>query len=421
MAVTSDPGGDTRPAFESMWTDLAGVGRDPMRGGFSRHAFDHADLQMREWFAEQAGRRGLDVEIDRNGNLWAWWGGPGPDALVTGSHLDSVPGGGAFDGPLGVVSALLAVDELRSRGVTPTRPIAVVCFAEEEGGRFGLPCLGSRLLTGATDPDVARRLHDPDGVSLAEAARRAGVDPAGMGPDPDRLGQIGTFVELHVEQGRLLHDVDPAAPVGVGTGIVAHGRWRLTITGQGNHAGTTGIADRRDPMVVAAGAVLAARAVATSFDGAVATVGRMVPNPGGTNVIASSVQLWLDARYGATADTAAVVDSIIARIRQQAQNEGCSVAVYRESLSPEVTFDPALRLELATVLGAPEVPTGAGHDAGVLAAHVPTAMLFVRNPTGISHAPDEHAETDDCLAGVSALADVLASLAVPDAMPAGAP
>ncbi len=421
MAVTSDPGEATRAAFGSIWNDLAGIGRDPVRGGYSRHAFDDADLALREWFAAEASRRGLDVETDRNGNLWAWWGEPGPDALVTGSHLDSVPGGGAFDGPLGVVSALLAVDELRARGVTPARPVAVACFAEEEGGRFGVPCLGSRLLTGATDPDAARALRDPDGVSLADAARRAGLDPAHLGPDPERLARIGTFVELHVEQGRLLRAAGPDAAVGIATGIVAHGRWRLTITGQGNHAGTTAIADRRDPMVVAANAVLVARQVARGQDGAVATVGRIVPNPGGTNVIASSVQLWLDARYGAGADTAAIVDSIVTRVRQLARNEGCEVAVQQESASPEVTFDPGLRERLAGTVHAPEVPTGAGHDAGVLAAHVPSGMLFVRNPTGISHAPQEHVETDDCLAGVAALAAVLEDLSAAKRMTAGVP
>jgi len=413
MAVTKDQGDATRLAFESMWSDLAGVGRDPVRGGYSRHVFDDADLALREWFTAEATRRGLDTETDRNGNLWAWWGEPGPDALVTGSHLDSVPGGGAFDGPLGVASALLAIDELRARGVAPARPVAVACFAEEEGGRFGLPCLGSRLLSGATDPNVARALRDPDGTTLADAARRAGLDPEHLGPDPERLARIGAFVELHVEQGRLLGAADPAAAVAVGTGIVAHGRWRLTITGEGNHAGTTAIADRRDPMVVAAQAVLAARDAARGHDGAVATVGRMVPNPGGTNVIASSVRLWLDTRYGASADTAGVVDQIVARVRQLAHNEGCTVEVAQESASPAVAFDPVLRRRLAGALRAPEIPTGAGHDAGVLGEHVPAAMLFVRNPTGISHAPGEHAETDDCLAGVRALADVLEDLAAP--------
>ena len=397
--------------FGSMWSDLAAVGRDRSLGGYSRHVFDDADLQLREWFTEQAQRRGLEVETDRNANIWAWWGGPGPGAVVTGSHLDSVPGGGAFDGPLGVVSALLAVDELRVRGVQPSRPIAIVCFAEEEGGRFGLPCLGSRLLTGAADPDVVRRLHDPDGTSVADAARRAGFDPGGLGPDPQRLALIGAFVELHIEQGRLLTAADPTAMVGVGAQIVAHGRWRITVAGEGNHAGTTLPVDRHDPMIPAAAAVLAARRVLSLHNGAVATVGRLRPVPGGTNVIASSVDTWLDVRHGTAADTAAVVDEIVAMVREEAELEGCTVTLHRESLTEQVDFDLALSMQLSELLQVPMVPTGAGHDAGILAGSVPAAMLFVRNPSGVSHAPGEHAEAADCEAGVQALADVLATLA----------
>jgi len=396
--------------FAAAWSDLATLGRDRRRGGYSRHVFDDADMQLRDWFTAQALRRGLEVETDRNANLWAWWGEPGPGAVVTGSHLDSVPGGGAFDGPLGVVSALLAVDELRVRQVSPEKPMALVCFAEEEGGRFGLPCLGSRLMTGAAEADQVRRLHDGDGVSFVDAARRVGFDPAGIGREPDRVANIGAFVELHVEQGRLLHGADPNAAVGVGSQIVAHGRWSLTITGEGNHAGTTRAGDRHDLMVPAAAAVLAARRALGRHDGAVATIGRLQPVPGATNVIASSVEAWLDARHGTAADTAALVDEIVASVRAEAELEGCSVVLHRESLSDQVTFDPALTMELAALLDAPVVPTGAGHDAGILAASVPSTMLFVRNPTGVSHAPGEHAETADCLAGVDALADVLAEL-----------
>ncbi|WP_199439386.1 allantoate amidohydrolase [Umezawaea beigongshangensis] len=383
--------------------DIASVGADRRRGGYSRHGFDPAELELREWFGAEAARRGLDVTTDHNGTLWAWWGSPGRDAVVTGSHLDSVPGGGAFDGPLGVVSALGAVDLLRDRGFTPRRPFAIAVFAEEEGGRFGVPCLGSRLSTGSLSPDAARALRDPGGTSLAEAVAAAGLDPARLGPAD--LSSVGVFVELHVEQGRGL-----TVPVGVASSILAHGRWRFTFTGEGNHAGATPVEDRRDPMVPASALVLAARRAAR--DGARATVGRIVPTPGGTNVIASSVDVWLDARAADTPRTRAVVDEITAAARAAAADEGCEVAVTEESYGDTVHFDPGLRDELAAVLGGvPALPTGAGHDAGVLAAHVPAAMLFVRNPTGISHAPAEFAEPDDCEAGVAALATALEHLA----------
>ncbi|QFZ23141.1 allantoate amidohydrolase [Saccharothrix syringae] len=385
--------------------DIADVGRDARRGGWSRHGFDRAELELREWFTAEARRRGLDVRPDRNGNLWAWWGAPGPSAVVTGSHLDSVPGGGEFDGPLGVVSALQAVDLLRSRGFTPAKPLAVVVFVEEEGGRFGVACLGSRLLTGAIRPDAAARLTDPDGVSFGEAAHAAGFDPLRMGRDDRALASIGAFVELHVEQGRGL-----GVPVGLASSILAHGRWRFTFTGQGNHAGATPVEDRHDPMLPAARTVVAARRAATG--GARATVGRVVPNPGGTNVIASSVDLWLDARAADEPRTREVVAAVEAAAREAALDEGCEVAVTEESWGGTVRFDTGLAAEVRSALGdVPALPTGAGHDAGILAAHVPTAMLFVRNPTGVSHAPAEFAEPDDCAAGVVALASVLEHLA----------
>ncbi|HEX6353620.1 allantoate amidohydrolase [Actinophytocola sp.] len=389
---------------------IEGVGRDPKRGGYSRHGFDRAELELREWFVAEAERRGLAVRTDRNGNLWAWWGQPGPDAIVTGSHLDSVPGGGAFDGPLGVVSALSAVDTLREHGFTPTKPLAIVVFAEEEGGRFGVPCLGSRLLSGAVDADVARRLRDPDGVTLAEAVAEAGLDPARLGRDDEALSAIGTFVELHVEQGRGL--IDLGMPIAVADSILAHGRWRFRFTGEGNHAGATLLGDRHDPMVPAAEMVLAARIAASEVDDARATVGRLVPTPGGTNVIASAVDVWLDARAPDDARTRRVLDRIREMAAEAVAREGCELTVTEESYGDTVHFDTGLRDRLVGLLGGvPTLPTGAGHDAGILAAHVPTAMLFVRNPTGVSHAPEEYAEPADCETGADALAAVLGHLA----------
>ncbi len=392
----------------SSLNEISDVGRDPKRGGYSRHAFDAAESELRTWFVERAGRLGLDVETDRNGNIWAWWGTPGPDAVVTGSHLDSVPGGGAFDGPLGVVSALDAVETLQAKGFRPAKPFAVVVFAEEEGGRFGVPCLGSRLLTGTIDADKARGLRDPDGVTFAEAATKSGLDPVRIGLDSERLGMIGRFLELHVEQGRGL--VDLRSPVAVGNTVIAHGRWRFSFSGQGNHAGATLIDDRHDPMIPAAATVLAVRRLAKTMADARATVGRLLPIPGGTNVIASTVDLWLDARVPGP-DTPELVAEIAKAAGEVADQEGCRVEVTKESYSSDVVFDDKLRRDLGTWLGGPpELPTGAGHDAAILAGFVPSGMLYVRNPTGISHSPEEFAEPDDVDHGARALADVLENL-----------
>ena len=228
--------------FDALWHDIADVGRDATTGGYRRYAWTADDTLLREWFTARARERGLDVVTDRAGNLWAWWGDPDADGpgLVVGSHLDSVPGGGAYDGPLGVISALAALDALRDNGFSPTTPIGVACFADEEGARFGIACAGSRLLTGALDPDRARALTDDDGVSLGEAAGHAGLDVQHLGPDPEALRRVGRFVELHIEQGRgLVHSGDA---VGVGSAIWPHGRWRVDLAGRGDHAGTTALA-----------------------------------------------------------------------------------------------------------------------------------------------------------------------------------
>jgi beta-ureidopropionase / N-carbamoyl-L-amino-acid hydrolase len=390
--------------FAEMWEALRPIGR-ARSGGYRRFSWTAADRECRDWFTGEASRRGLTVERDRNGNLFAWWGTPSSDAVLTGSHLDSVPDGGAYDGPLGVVSALAAIDVLRSRGVTPSRALGVAVFAEEEGARFGVACLGSRLLAGAIAPDRARGLRDGDGVTWADAMAAEGYDPAVIGPDPELIGRLGCFVELHVEQGRAL-----TAPVGVASAIWPHGRWRFDFAGQGNHAGTTRLGDRRDPMLPFASTVLAARDAAERHD-AVATMGKVRVTPNGVNAIPSQVLAWLDARAPSDAAVRATVADVRAAAEEAASWHGVQVTLTEESYTPVVDFPTSLRSRMVKVLGgAPVLPTGAGHDAGILSARVPTAMLFVRNPTGVSHAPEEHADLADCLTGVTALADVLEEL-----------
>ncbi|MFE3516865.1 allantoate amidohydrolase [Streptomyces sp. NPDC059166] len=402
-----------------MWRGLAPLGRHPGSGGYRRYAWSEADLECREWFRAQAESRGLVHETDRNGNQWAWLGDPlAGDAVVTGSHLDSVPDGGAFDGPLGVVSAFAALDELRRRGAEFTRPFAVVNFGDEEGARFGLACVGSRLAAGQLTVEQAHRLRDADGVPLPRAMEAAGYDPDAIGPDPGRLARIGAFVELHVEQGRAL-DIG-GDPVGVASAIWPHGRWRFDFRGEANHAGTTRLADRRDPMLPYAETVLAARREA-ELAGGLATFGKIAVEPNGVNAIPSLVRGWLDSRAADQATLDAVVSGVERTAREHAGRAGVDLDVVRESFTPVVDFQHALRDEIRRLLDEPgpdrsgrTVPvlgTGAGHDAGILSASVPTAMLFVRNPTGISHSPAEYAAEDDCVAGVGALADVLEGLA----------
>jgi N-carbamoyl-L-amino-acid hydrolase len=451
-------------SFADLWESLLPAGRDPATGGYRRFSWTSADAECRAWFSRAAEQLGLRPATDRNGNLWAWWdppaagdagapsapaspavaaGGPpaqasaagghgaplpragsagaagepspraGTGAIVAGSHLDSVPDGGAFDGPLGIVSAFAAIELLRERGLVPARPVAVAAFTEEEGARFGVACLGSRLATGAIDPEHARGLRDAAGVTLAEAMAAAGCDPGQLGPDEHLIAGLGAYLELHIEQGRGLADL--RAAVGLGTGIWPHGRWRLEFTGRADHAGTATLPRRRDPMLPFAATVLASRHAAAAH-GALATIGRVIAEPGAVNAVSSMVTAWLDARAPDEAALQATVDQILSAAAEAGRPHAVSVSVRHESATGPVEFDRGLRARLTSVLAAqgisaPVLATGAGHDAGVLAARLPTAMLFVRNPSGVSHAPAEHADRADCLAGTQALAAVLEELA----------
>jgi N-carbamoyl-L-amino-acid hydrolase len=391
-------------SFDAMWTELADIGRVPESGGYRRFAWTRTDHDLRAWFTATATSKGLTVTVDRCGNQWAWWGDPDAGAgVVTGSHLDSVPDGGAYDGPLGVSCAFAAVDALRGRDFVPQRPIGVVNFCDEEGARFGIACAGSRLLTGALEPDRALALRDADGITMAEALVAAGRS-TDVGRDDEALRRVATFVELHVEQGRGLADL--AAPVAVASAIWPHGRFRAELPGEANHAGTTRLADRVDPTLAYARLILAARESAQRH-GAVATCGKVRIDPNGVNAIPALVTAWIDSR-GPVGDD---VRAVVAELSALAEAAGGTLA--EESWTEATMFDADLRERLGGALGEPPVlDTGAGHDAGILAAHgIPTGMIFVRNPTGVSHSPAEFAERDDCLAGVTALTTVLADLA----------
>jgi len=380
--------------FGKLWAEIAPVGR-VAGGGYLRFALTEPELTLRDWFRAQAGRRDMTVTEDGNGNLFAWRGEPwAPGTVLTGSHFDSVPHGGGYDGPLGIVSAFLAADRLPA-----DRRIGIAAFAEEEGGRFGVPCLGSRLLTGSITPEKAAALQDRDGITFRAALGAVPSGPVGT------ISRMAAYVELHIEQGRAL-----TAPVGVASAIWPHGRWRMDFAGAGDHAGTTRMTDRHDPMLAFAHTVLAANREAIR-SGAHATMGRVQVEPNATNAIPSLVSAWLDARAADTATLDRLVDAVIREAGERAGRDGTSLAVTAESVTGEVTFDVPLAEQLSGLLGgAPILPTGAGHDAGVLSGHVPTAMLFVRNPTGVSHSPAEHATDADCEAGIDALATVLEAL-----------
>ena len=289
-----------RPRFDS----LARIGQ-LAGGGLTRLAWTPEDRRARGWFLRQAARLQLRPETDRNGNLWAWWGEPGPGAIATGSHLDTVPRGGAYDGALGVVAGFLAVEALMQAKVAPARPLAVAAFTDEEGARFGTPTLGSRLMVGKLDPHTVLLRQDAKGTTMQDSMQRAGVTPSELGKDEGRAANLSAFVELHIEQGRELSEL--ASPVAMASSVWPHGRWRLILVGEPNHAGTTQMNDRRDPMQVAAAAIEGARRVALELH-TLATMGKIEVDPNGSNSIPGMVTVWLDLR--ASSDSA--IDRAIA-------------------------------------------------------------------------------------------------------------
>lgn len=403
--------------FRAMWAGLDAIGVTPT--GTRRYSWTAEDAALRHWFTAQATARGMDVHTDANGNIRAWWGGrpaDGESGVVTGSHLDSVADGGKWDGPLGVLLGFLAVDVLaaaEARGeFVRGRSLGVVDYMDEEGTRFGVACLGSKLMSGALDPDKARALTDSDGVTLAEAMRAAGADPDAVGRDDAEITRSGTQVEVHIEQGKQLVGLE--APVGVASAIWPHGRWEFVFSGLADHAGTARLVDRKDAALPFAATVLAARAVAEELD-ARATFGRFHVEPGGPNVVPARVVALLDARAATDDVLTDMVDRIAASAREAGETHGVEVTVRKISHAPVVEFDADLRDlhgKLAAEAGEylPEVPTQAGHDSGILAPVMPTSMLFVRSPHGISHSPLEDAADADVLAGLRALVRSLAVL-----------
>ncbi|MEO9175878.1 MAG: allantoate amidohydrolase [Gaiellales bacterium] len=394
--------------YRRLFAELAAIGAEPT--GWNRLAWGPREDDARAWFGETAAQLGLELEQDGAGNLWAIEPGAGSTPLVcAGSHVDTVLDGGAYDGALGVVAALVAVDAVRRTYPGPRRPLAVGCMVDEEGPRFDAAIFGSRMLVGELEiaPLLAR--VDREGSSLAELALARGVTRDSLVAAPAFVERIALWLELHIEQGVAL--VDVPAVVGVATGLAPRERWRAAFVGAANHAGTTPMAGRRDALVAAARTVVAAEAQAATEPGAVATVGRIEARPGASNVIPGSCTLTLDVRARDGAALSRLRDGVLAASER---TEGVTVSWTRESSDVGSRFDDGLRAALTAAASAAGVPAAeiwayAGHDAGVLARHLPAAMLFVRNPTGISHHPDERASEDDCLAGCRVLAGALAA------------
>lgn len=339
---------------------------------------------------------GMEVRVDAVGNLRGVWTpqNAGKRRLVLGSHIDTVPDAGAFDGVLGVVMALEWV-RLAQEILLPLT-IEVIAFSEEEGVRFGVPFIGSRAVAGRFDPALLA-IKDGNGVSVADAIRAFGLDPAKINDarvDADALG----FVEIHIEQGPML-EADGRS-LAVVSRIVGQTRLSLEFAGQANHAGTTPMHMRRDALAAAAEWITAVEALASRTDGLTATVGRVLVEPNAGNVIPGKTRISLDVRHALDAEREKSVEELNTRAHAIAGRRGLGLECTRQMNEPAVPMDERLTAYLATAVEATGLPvrtmaSGAGHDAMVMATRLPTAMLFLRTPGGISHHPAEMVLEED--------------------------
>jgi allantoate deiminase len=397
-----DPGRLERRSTEL--SRIAGRGTSVSRLGLSADEQQARDL-VSGWLAA----KGAHVRRDPAANLFARFGGDG-EAILVGSHLDSVPEGGRFDGVLGVLCAVEAVEALQDANVTLRRPVEVVAWADEEGARFGVGLFGSTAAFGRLARGVADR-RDRDGISIAEALRTLGErgDPAAARRDPK---EFAAYLELHIEQGPRLETA--GLPLGIVSDIVGIYHARVAIRGRADHAGATVMTARADALAAASEIVLAVERIARGRPDSVGTVGEIAVRPGAKNVVPGECVFSLDLR--AARDHDGLVQEVLAALMRIASARGVEASVDDLARVPVTPLDARIRdvLKRATKsvgVDAPELVSGAGHDAQNPAlSGVPTGMIFVRS-TGGSHTPREFASIDDAALGAQALANAIKELA----------
>lgn len=403
---------------ERLWQrlmELGMIGRQPT-GGITRLSFTKEERAAKEKVASYMKEAGLFVYEDAVGNLIGRKEGKDKDTpvVLVGSHLDSVYNGGMFDGPLGVLAAVEVVQTMNENGVETKHPIEVVAFTDEEGARFRFGMIGSRAMAGTLSAD-ALHYQDANGVSIAEAMQEAGLNPNDIRKAERKPGSVKAYVELHIEQGRVLEEAN--LPVGIVTGIAGLVWVKFTVEGKAEHAGATPMLLRRDPLAAAAQIIETIEQEAKKTGTTVGTVGQLHVFPGGINIIPERVEFVLDLRDL----DAEVRDRVLQSVTERAQHIGKerNVRVTTELLQE---MPPVLCSELVQnaakaacqTLGFDvfTLPSGAAHDGVQLAKLCPIGMIFVRSQDGVSHSPDEWSTKEDCAAGANVLYHTVLRLAM---------
>ena len=398
----------------SRLSELAGIGRSE-GGGVTRLSFTEEERAAKDLVTFYMREAGLEVREDATGNLIGRREGwvEGAPVVLAGSHVDSVRNGGDFDGPLGVLGAVEALQVMGECGVKTERPIEVVTFTDEEGARFGIGMIGSRAMAGTLARQDLVRV-DKDGVSVAGAMRGSGLDPERVGEAARPEDSVYAYVELHIEQGKILEDSN--LPVGVVTGIAGPVWLRFILTGEAAHAGTTPMRLRRDALAAAAAVIGRIEKEARRTGTSVGTVGQLDLEPGGINIIPGRVSFSLDLRDIDEEVRDRVEARIAAEVARLCEERGIALGTETLQRLPPVPCSDLVRAAAGSACEALgfepfELASGAGHDGMHLAGLCPIGMIFVRSKNGISHNPDEWSSKEDCAAGVEVLYRTLIELA----------
>ncbi|HIW35020.1 MAG TPA: Zn-dependent hydrolase [Candidatus Paenibacillus intestinavium] len=404
---------------ERLWhriIELGSIGQDAESGGVTRFSFTSIERRAKDQVTEYMQQAGLIVREDSVGNLIGRYEGldEHAPAVVTGSHIDTVAQGGMFDGALGVLAAIEVLQSMHERDQRFKHPIEVIAFSDEEGSRFGFGMIGSRAFAG-TLKQADLIYYDEQHITIAEAMRSAGYSPEHIDQAARASSDIKCYVELHIEQGKVLESLNQ--PVGIVTGIAGPLWQQFTLTGQAGHAGATPMLMRRDPMHAATAVLDFIYNEVRQFKHGVATVGKFRVLPGGINIIPNEVQFTLDLRDIDEADR----NELEQRITEHAQrvctelNIDCNIELLqRVAPAPSSPHLIGVIDTAAQQLGMKEIPrlvSGAGHDGMQFQALCPIAMLFVRSKDGISHNPKEWSSIEDCEAGADLLYYTLKQLA----------
>ncbi|MCR1289577.1 Zn-dependent hydrolase [Shouchella clausii] len=386
------------------------------KGGLDRTTFTSAELAAREWLQTQCVSLGLDVKCDPAANIWAFRNGRQPlPAISFGSHMDTVPNGGMYDGALGVLIALEVMERLNEERIETRHPFALVSFTAEEPNPFGLSTFGSRAVAGKLTKQDLEGVTDDNGLLLTEALRQAGGDPDRFEDTHALAPPLSAYLEVHIEQGKRL--VTSSIPVGIVSGITGIYRELVTVTGDANHAGTTVMVERKDALAAAAEVVVAVEQAAAEMQAeeVVATVGTLDVRPNAANIIPGQVEMVVEIRGKTSAEIDAVRHALNSQIAELARRRGVSIKQETFLSQAPVPMDQSLIdtfAEQADSLGYKTLTLGsmAGHDAAHMAAVTRSGMLFAPSIGGKSHCPEEASALCDIEAAANVLFHALLKL-----------